>query len=218
MDFKEIGFAAKDIIIGMGAATAGATGGPAAAEGVNKAGTGIDRILAMALPEEKKPSRAEKFDRADFGNRQPVANLPPPSPVSAPPQQQQQQPQQQQPQAPPAVASPPDSVSVAPVQKPNADTGPLTGDAKLAWDHLRELGWSNGKIHQILAGPEQSSLAAITSKETKGFRAFGAAGSRMSGAPGTAVPIRTGRLVPPVVAEPVPLVRGVRIKDDLSSS
>ncbi len=210
MDFKEIGFAAKDILLGVSTAAAGASGGPAAAEGVNKAGSGIDRLLAMALPDDKKPSRAEKFDRADFANRQPVANLPAPSPAPpAPPPQ---------PQAQPAAAPPPAPVPVAPAQKPNADTGPLTGDAKLAWDHLRELGWSNAKIHQILAGPEQSSLAAITSKETKGFRAFGAAGNRMSGAPGTAVPIRTGRLVPPVVAELVPLVRGVRIKDDLSSS
>ncbi len=206
MDFKEIGFAAKDIILGVSTAAAGASGGPAAAEGVNKAGTGIDRLLAMALPEDKKTSRAEKFDRADFGNRPPAANSQLPSP--APPQQQQQ--------PAPAVALPPAPVSVAPVQKPTADTGPLSGDAKLAWDHLRELGWSNGKIHQILAGPEQSSLAAITGKETKGFRAIGATGTSMAQAPGTAVPLRAGRLVPPVAGEPVALVRGVRIKDDLS--
>jgi hypothetical protein len=79
IDFKKIGLAAKDIVIGIGAAAAGAQGGPAVAEGVMKAGSGIDNLIGLAVPSEQPPSRAEKFDRTDFSAR-PVA-----APLAAPP-------------------------------------------------------------------------------------------------------------------------------------
>jgi hypothetical protein len=108
MDAKEIGLAAKDVIFGIGAAVAGAEGGPAAAQGVTKAGAGLDRILAMVLPDDKKASRT----------------------TTAPP----------------------------------AETEPLSGDAKLTADHLRELGWSQAQIEQILRGPEPPARVAETQK------------------------------------------------------
>ena len=70
IDFKKIGLAAKDIVFGIGAAAAGAGGGPAAAEGVKKVGSVVDNLIGVAPPPpEPKPSRADKFDRIDYGAR-----------------------------------------------------------------------------------------------------------------------------------------------------
>ena len=69
IDFKRIGLAAKDIVFGIGAAAAGAEGGPAAAEGVKKVGSVVDNLIGVAPPPEPKPSRADKFDRIDYGAR-----------------------------------------------------------------------------------------------------------------------------------------------------
>ncbi len=70
IDFKKIGLAAKDIVFGIGAAAAGAEGGPAAAEGVKKVGSVVDNLIGVTPPPpEPKPSRADKFDRIDYGAR-----------------------------------------------------------------------------------------------------------------------------------------------------
>lgn len=110
LDLKTIGLAAKDIIIGVGTAAAGASGGPAAAEGVGKAGSGLDRILGMAGVLD---SRADKFDRADFAARPPVASAPPPAPPAPVPRPAEE-----------------------PAQPARSDDGPHTGDEKRAVEHL----------------------------------------------------------------------------------
>lgn len=206
LDFKQIGLAAKDILFGVGAAAAGATGGPAAAEGVGKAGSGLDRILGMAGVTE---SRGDKFDRADFAARPQAAPPAPPPPV-------QQQPQQPQPASPAPLALLEGARRIA-VREPTSDVprdgGPIIGDARIAADHLRSLGWTRNKIQQILGGPENASLAAIVAKETKGIRVRGAEGVRVAQVDGTSVPVRTGRTIPGADGQAVPLVSGTRVKD-----
>lgn len=204
IDIKTIGLAAKDIILGAGAAAAGASGGPAAAEGVGKVGTGLDKILGMAGVTE---SRGDKFDRADFAARPPaqkgaapaeqkqVAAAPPPPAVNAP--------------AP--APAPVEAREAAPDVKPSE--GPYSGDTKLTVDHLRGLGWSHEKIQQILSGPENTSLAAVVAKETKGFRARGVAGTPLPQVDGTPLPVKGGRAVAMADGQAVPSVRGVRAKD-----
>lgn len=196
LDFKQIGLAAKDIILGVGAAAAGASGGPAAAEGVGKAGNGLDRILGMAGVME---SRGDKFDRADFAAR--------------PQAQQQQQAPPVTPQTPPALPPARTIAEGEPAPSQPRDAGPLTGDVKITAEHLRSLGWPRDKIQQILSGPENTSLAALTAKETRGFRPRGAKGVLVAQVDGTAVPLRTGRTLPATDGQPVPSVGGTRVKD-----
>lgn len=186
IDFKEIGLAAKDIVFGIGSAAAGASGGPAAAEGVSKAGGGLDRILGMAGVTE---SRAEKFDRADFAARpQPTA---PPAAVNQPPR--------------------PDPSS-APTAAPR-EAVPLDGDAQIAAEHLSRRGWPRGKVQEILRGPEHVSLAALVGRETKGFRAQGSEGTRVAQVDGAAVRPQAGRALPSTNGQAVPTVQGVRLHE-----
>lgn len=207
IDFKGIGLAAKDILLGIGAVAAGATGGPAAAEGVGKAGAGLDRILNMAGVNE---TRADKFDRADF-----AARPQPQAPQALPPQPQPSQlpaptPTQAATQAPEPARTIAEE-TLAP-SRPRQG-GPLIGDARIAAEHLHSLGWTRRKVQQILDGPEQASLAAIVSRETKGIRVKGAEGVRVAQVDGAAVPVRAGRSVPAAEGQTVPTVSGTRVKD-----
>lgn len=188
IDFKEIGLAAKDIVFGIGSAAAGASGGPAAAEGVSKAGSGLDRILGMAGVME---TRADKFDRADFAAR-PQQAAAPAQPVSTPVQ---------------PAASPAPAVTVP------REAGPI-GDEQIAADHLRGRGWSRAKLTEILRGPEHTSLAALFGKDTKGFRARGAEGTRIAQVDGAAVPTHPARVVPSAEGQVVRTVHGTRVRDD----
>lgn len=208
IDFKQIGLAAKDIIIGVGAAAAGATGGPAAAEGVMKAGSGLDRILNMAGVEE---SRADKFDRADYAARpqmaagtKPPAASPPPEGAPAP---------QTTPQARPAsIASNGTGSSGVPEEQP------LDEDAKITAEYLRSLGWPADKIHQILSGPEETPLAAIVGKQTTGVRTASVNGTRLTPVEGAALPSRSARVIPSVDGQAIPTLTGVRIRSDTSGA
>ncbi|MFO0580606.1 MAG: hypothetical protein U1A78_42080, partial [Polyangia bacterium] len=168
IDFKEIGLAAKDIVFGIGSAAAGASGGPAAAEGVSKAGGGLDRILGMAGVME---TRADKFDRADFAAR--------PQPTL------------------PAATATPSAPSAPPPAAPRTEpAGPLDGDAQIAAEHLSRCGWPRGKVLDILRGPEHVSLAALLGRETKGFRAQGSGGTRIAQVNGAAVRPQPARALP----------------------
>lgn len=204
LDFKQIGLAAKDIIFGVGSAAAGASGGPAAAEGVAKAGTGLDRILGMAGVME---TRADKFDRADFGARpQPTAQTanvlaqtaPPSAPATRPPTQTA---------SPPAQTGP----SLPSASRPPHEAGPLVGDERITADHLRNCGWSRTQVAEILRGPEYTSLAALFGRETRGFRARGVDGTRVAQVDAAAVPTRAARVVPTADGQSVPTVRGTRV-------
>ena len=159
IDFKKIGLAAKDIVFGIGSVAAGATGGPAAAEGVSKAGSGLDSILGMAGVTE---SRADKFDRADFAARpQQQLLLPAQATTSPAAEAKKTEP----------LPSSPDSPRIASRDAERSrpsEVEPLTGDVGTAADHLRSLGWSADKIGQILRGPEHTSLAALLG-ESEGF-------------------------------------------------
>ena len=79
IDIKGIGFAVKDIVLGVATAAAGATGGQAGAAGVTKAGDGLDKILAMTTGDD---ARAHRFDRADYGAKpaRTAAQTPSPAP------------------------------------------------------------------------------------------------------------------------------------------
>lgn len=206
-DAKGIGLAAKDILLGIGAVAAGSVGGPAAAEGVSKAGGGLDRILSMAGVLE---TRGDKFDRADFAARpqpvQPQHALPAPQAVAPTPQAAA-------PAPPVAVEAPQKFADNEPIAASPPAAGPLTGDAKIAAEYLHSLGWQRRKVQQILSGPEQASLASIVARETKGFRAKGAEGVRVAQAEGSAVPVREGRAVPRADGQTVPAVSGTRVRD-----
>lgn len=202
LDYKAIGMAAKDLVFGIGTAAAGASGGPAASEGVMKASNGIDKLIGMALPDEnKKQTRGDQFDRGDFGPRQPTPALGPETLGGA------------------SSAHPRDNSAGAHSTEPSTEEteGPLSGDAKTTASHLRTLGWSRDKIQQILRGPDQASLAALTRKETKGFRAVGAAGTRVPEVGGSAVPLHAGRALPVAPGQSVPTALGTRVKDDFGS-
>lgn len=185
IDFKQIGLAAKDIGIGIGAAAAGASGGAPAAEGVMKAGSGIDKIVDLAVPADKKPSRAEKFDRADFDKRKPsTAPATPQSPAGAGTAQ--------------AQASPPIDV-----------------DAKATADYLAARGWPPEKVQQILRGPGvtgENSLASIVGKEVGGSSVRMASGSAVELKKGTAVEAVAGSPVATVPGEAQRLVAGAAVK------
>lgn len=82
-DWKSIGLGAKDVIVGVLGAVAGAYGGSEGAKAVNNAGSGIDKIVGAAMPEEKV-TRSEKFDRADLPTKRAVpAGRTPASPPAA---------------------------------------------------------------------------------------------------------------------------------------
>lgn len=65
MDGKTIGLKALDILVGLGAAVAGGTGGPEAAKGVMMAGGAIKDLTNQATGGEET-TRSERHDRADF--------------------------------------------------------------------------------------------------------------------------------------------------------
>ncbi|MFO0572383.1 MAG: hypothetical protein U1A78_00150 [Polyangia bacterium] len=190
MDIKEIGLAAKDVVFGIGAAVAGAQGGPAAAQGVNSASSGLDRIVNAVAPSEQ--SRAQRFDRADFAARQPPQALPP--------------------------ASPPAVEQTAPPGGPAADSAPLLGDAKIAADYLSALGWSPEKLQSILQGPSNGkpdALAAIVGREAAGRRVVesgkgspSVAGSRVAESSGAAVAAADGDAVSSVLGRALRAISG----------
>lgn len=184
IDYKQIGLAAKDIVIGIGAAAAGATGGPAAAEGVMKAGSGIDKIVEMAVPSDKKQTRGEKFDRADYKVKKP-----------APSQGAQN------------TAG--NTASQAPAGEPVDVDGKTTAEylAARGWPPekveqiLRGPG-VNG----------ENSVGAIVGKQVEGKPVSMVAGSTVELKPGTAVELNDGKPVPQVQGEAQRLVAGAAVK------
>lgn len=192
-DFKEIGLAAKDIVVGVVTAAAGVSGGPAAAAGVSKAGGGLDRIIEMAAPSDKKQTRGEQFDRSDFSTRKlPAAAASMIKPVQA------------------------EATGVAPVVELPADAQPTaaaTGDGKITTDYLQSLGWSLQKIEQILSGPSTSAvdpLAAVIGREVSGTRVALMDGTRISTAPARAIPKTEGTSIDKV--------QGARVAEEIKGA
>ena len=197
MDAKTIGYAAKDILIGIGTAVAGAKGGPEAAKGVSKAGDGIDRILENVMPGDKKQTREERFDRGDFTARSKTA------PAQELPQQGTTAPQETAPREAPRAGQ-------ADKPPPTAAQGEHLGDAKIATDYLKSLGWTEEKVNQILGGPERTSLAALVSREVGGTRAAQSDGEAIRPSAGRSHPKTSGFRQDPV--------DGVRVPDDAQST
>lgn len=167
MEPKDMGLAIKDIVLGLGGAVAGVAGGPAAATAVAKAGSGIDRLIGESPPAEKT-SRGERFDRADFGARPP-----------------QQQPASTKPAAPPAAKPP------TPPPEPEEEPAEPTGDADIATEYLRSVGWSAERVEGILSGPspkgaqpegtETASTRPVPKEALRTFEIYG---------------VRSGQVVP----------------------
>lgn len=197
MDAKSIGYAAKDILIGIGTAVAGAKGGPEAAKGVSKAGDGIDRILENVMPGDKKQTREERFDRGDFASRAKTA------PTQELPQQGTTAPQETAPREAPRAEQ-------ADKPPPAAPPGERLGDAKIAMGYLKSLGWSEEKAEQILGGPERTSLAALATREVGGTRAAESEGAAIRPSAGRSHPKTSGFRQDPV--------DGVRVPDDAQST
>lgn len=65
-DYKNMGLKVLDVVVGVGAAVAGAKGGPEAAKGVMMAGNAIKSGVNEATGDG---SRADRHDRADFQAR-----------------------------------------------------------------------------------------------------------------------------------------------------
>lgn len=156
-DWKAIGLGAKDVIVGVLGAVAGAYGGSEGAKAVNNAGTGIDKIVGAAMPEEKA-TRSEKFDRADLPTKRAASSG--------------------------RVPAPPSSTEESGETEPQGGTD----ESAIAADFLKGRGWSREKIRQILSGPDEASVHQIAARETRGIRVQGGRGSRVSQAPGLAVP------------------------------
>lgn len=187
IDFKGIGLAAKDVVLGIAGAAAGASGGPAGAEAVNKIGTGLDKALAMGGigGEEKKPApRGESFDRD---------GKPPPQKL---------------------VAQRDRSAPHASPQAPADEEGPLVGDTRTTVDQLRALGWNRKQIQQILGGPEQTDLASLTRRQTGGRRAPGVEGKLVASVSGTSTPALPGQAVRGARGRSVPVAFGKKVGPD----
>jgi hypothetical protein len=129
IDAKGIGLAAKDLVLGVGTVAAGATLGPAGAEGVHRAGGALDRILKMAGVADPRMDPA------------PAASVAPPSEQTA--------------------------GSGSRVPGRSAPAGPVLGDAKVASEHLRGVGWPEGTVQQILQGPERGADSGPTSESAQ---------------------------------------------------
>ena len=191
IDFKQIGLAAKEVVVGIGAAAAGAYGGAPAAEGVMKAGHGIDKIVDVAMPADKTQSRAEKFDRADFDNQKSST-----VPVT------------------PQIAA--GTVTAQPQGSP-----PLDVDAKATADYLAARGWPPEKVQQILRGPDltrENSLAAIVGTEAAGSAVPGASGNAIELHRGTAVAAVAGTAIATVRGEAQRTVTGAAVKGTTNST
>ena len=103
--------------------------------------------LKSAEPVEtaQKP-RGNRFDRADFAARRPTMRQETVTQPLLP----------ARPATKDASADPPAAQSaMGPLTAASTSEQP-TDEAQITEDHLRELGWSQAKIQQILGGPEQS--------------------------------------------------------------
>lgn len=190
IDYKGIGLAAKDIVLGIAGAAAGASGGPAGAEAVNKIGTGLDKALAMGgitADEKPKQTQADKFDRGGAA---------PPKPVTAPP----------------AVAT--TAGKPLPAPPPREEEGPLVGDTKITVDHLRQLGWKDPQIRAMLGGPDQTSVATLTNPQVKGGKPAGVEGTSVKQVDGAAIASVAAKAVKMTQGEALPVVRGKKVPYD----
>lgn len=184
IDYKQIGLAAKDIVIGIGAAAAGATGGPAAAEGVMKAGSGIDKIVEAAVPSDKKQTRADKFDRADFNVKK-----------ATPPAGGQTAPGNPTPQAP---AGEPVDVDA----KATADYLAARGWPPEKVQQILRGPGVNG----------ENSVSAIVGKQVDGKPVALASASAVELKAGTTIELKDGKPVPQVPGEAQRMVAGAAVK------
>lgn len=91
-DWKNIGLAGKDVLMGVVTVVAGAEAGQAGAQGAQQLDRGLDRVLDMAgVQQQKPPSSRMHPDEADFAARKqalvpvktatPSPPLPPSEPV-----------------------------------------------------------------------------------------------------------------------------------------
>ena len=105
-------------------------------------------------------NRADQFDRADFAARPLRATLaratPAPAPAQSPPL-----PAALSLASEPPRAAPPAQTAVPAAEEPD-------GDAGITAAHLRELGWSQAKIEQILSGPEPEDAPEDSTKPEAG--------------------------------------------------
>lgn len=184
IDYKQIGLAAKDIVIGIGAAAAGASGGPAAAEGVMKAGSGIDKIVELAAPSDKKQTRGEKFDRVDYKVKKTTA-----------PQGTQN-----------AAINP---TAQAPADEPVDVDGKTTAEylAARGWPPEKVA-----QILRGPGVNGENSVSAIVGKQVAGKPVAMVAGSTVELKPGTAVEQQDGKPVPQVSGEAQRMVAGSAVK------
>jgi len=184
IDYKQIGLAAKDIVIGIGAAAAGATGGSAAAEGVMKAGSGIDKIVEMAVPSDKKQTRGEKFDRADYKAKK-----------ATPPQGAQN-----------AEVGP---IAQVPAGEPVDVDGKTTAEylAARGWPPEKVQ-----QILRGPGVNGENSVGAIVGKQVEGKPIAMVQGSTVELKPATAVEQKDGKPVPQVQGEAQRLVAGAAVK------
>ena len=104
-------------------------------------------------------NRADQFDRADFAARPLRATLAraTPAPAQSPPL----------PAAPSLASEPPRAAPPAQTAVPAA--GEPDGDAGITAAHLRELGWSQAKIEQILSGPEPEDAPEDSTTQTAAY-------------------------------------------------
>ena len=199
IDYKTIGLGVKDVIFGIATAAAGSTGGPAGAEGVSKASSSLDKLIAMAPLEDKKKTPGDKMDRAD----KPKA----PTPQASPPPQAPQQP------AGPPPASPEEVASSNQGRASGEPAWPPTGDARATADHLSSLGWSREKIQKILGGPEQTSLAEVTREQPKGSKVASVDGTRIARVDAAPVQTVKAAAVPVAASEATAIVDGKKVAD-----
>lgn len=98
-----------------------------------------------AAPTSRAPSLARRFDRADYRARPAV-------PVAAPAIRELAQAE---------IRAEPEPQPPA----PSETRGELTGDALIAADYLRSLGWRREKIERLFRGPRKVSIHEIAGRE-----------------------------------------------------
>lgn len=179
MEGKEAGLLVNKIAKGIGKLVATAYMGPAGGEAVDAAGGGVDALIEQLVPDgtEDKDQAGQVPKKGGPGKEDPK-KLDGNSESNA----GSKQPERKGNEAGPASS----------LEK----EGELRGERKLVVERLRKLDWTDEQIAAILAGPEYTSITALTLPHVEGQR----------------VPTVRGAQVPTVQGKRVPTVTGTRVR------
>jgi len=154
-DWKNIGLAGKDVLLGVVTVAAGATGGQAGAQGAQQIDRGLDGILGMAGVRGDAPPNRINPEQSDFAVRQTAQ-----SPHAASAVKRAEAPIFRE-----SVVDPPAPVSQSPSAIPSAVV-----------EELSRLGYGESEIAEIAAGRFRPASAGQTVRSAEPQRSAQAEG------------------------------------------